>query len=167
MARVLMSIVIVFLCSHSPKIVVNFYEALQVLTDQLIGVFFFLNATTFRATLLLTVCSWQRGVFLIFFQMVRHGHLREHPTWLMVTVKVNHLLLTLNAAANILIYSFKVACSDLTKQSNEQNTKFFTLRHTLLPAVSRANFRSIFYMWSFFVIMTILRGTFIAQVPLR
>ena len=30
MARVLMSIVIVFLCCHSPKIVVNFYEALQV-----------------------------------------------------------------------------------------------------------------------------------------
>ena len=30
MARVLMSIVIVFLSCHSPKIVVNFYEALQV-----------------------------------------------------------------------------------------------------------------------------------------
>jgi hypothetical protein len=30
MARVLMAIVIVFLCCHSSKIVVNFYEALQV-----------------------------------------------------------------------------------------------------------------------------------------
>ena len=30
MARVLMSIVIVFLCCHSPKIIVNFFEALQV-----------------------------------------------------------------------------------------------------------------------------------------
>ena len=42
-------------------------------------------------------------------QMVEHGHLREHPTWIMMAVKVNHLLLTLNSAANIVIYSFKVA----------------------------------------------------------
>ena len=31
------------------------------------------------------------------------------------------------------------------------------------PAPGRANFRSIFYLWRFFVIMTILRGTIQTQ----
>ena len=39
--------------------------------------------------------------------MVRHGE-RVHPTWVMMLVKVNHLLLTINSATNILLYSYKV-----------------------------------------------------------
>jgi len=68
MARLLMAIVIVFLSCHSTKIIVNFYEALQ---------------------------------------MVRFGTLSEHPGWIMLLVKVNHLLLTINSAINIVIYSYK------------------------------------------------------------
>jgi len=68
MARLLMAIVIVFLCCHSTKIIVNFYEALQ---------------------------------------MVRFGTLSEHPGWIMLLVKMNHLLLTINSATNIVIYSYK------------------------------------------------------------
>ena len=34
------------------------------------------------------------------------------PTWLHVVIKVNHLLLALNSAANILIYSYKVTKLD-------------------------------------------------------
>ena len=72
MARVLMSIVIVFLICHSPKIVVNFYEALQVLMlifcDQLIGVFFLRDAPTFAAKLIDVVIDTlqlaERGVLL-------------------------------------------------------------------------------------------------------
>ena len=41
--------------------------------------------------------------------MVRYGQLdAADPTWLFVLVKVNHLLLTLNSAGNIVIYSLKV-----------------------------------------------------------
>ena len=76
MARLLMAIVIVFLCCHSTKIIVNFYEALQ---------------------------------------MVQSGELTEHPAWVMLLVKVNHLLLTINSAANILIYSYKVGHQSLHK----------------------------------------------------
>ena len=39
--------------------------------------------------------------------MVRHGEI-EPPVWVMMLVKINHLLLTVNSAANILIYSYKV-----------------------------------------------------------
>ena len=76
MARLLMAIVIVFLCCHSTKIIVNFYEALE---------------------------------------MVQSGELTEHPAWVMLLVKVNHLLLTINSAANILIYSYKVGHTSLRK----------------------------------------------------
>jgi len=68
MARLLMAIVVVFLCCHSTKIVVNFYEALQ---------------------------------------MIRYGELSEQPGWMEPLIKVNHLLLTINSAINIVIYSFK------------------------------------------------------------
>lgn len=67
MARLLMAIVIVFLCCHSTKIIVNFYEAVQ---------------------------------------MVQHGHL-DQPAWVFTLVKINHLLLTINSATNIVIYSYK------------------------------------------------------------
>ena len=40
--------------------------------------------------------------------MVRYGELKEPPAWVMMLVKINHLLLTVNSAANILIYSYKV-----------------------------------------------------------
>jgi len=68
MARLLMAIVVVFLCCHSTKIIVNFYEAVQ---------------------------------------MVQYGRLEEHPAWVMILVKVNHVLLTINSATNIVIYSYK------------------------------------------------------------
>ena len=42
--------------------------------------------------------------------MVRHGE-RVHPMWVMILVKVNHLLLTINSATNILLYSYKVSYS--------------------------------------------------------
>lgn len=69
MARLLMAIVIVFLCCHSTKIIVNFFEAYQIMT---------------------------------------YGKLSEDPPlWIMYLVKINHLLLAINSAINIVIYSFK------------------------------------------------------------
>lgn len=68
MARLLIAIVIVFLCCHSTKFVVNFYEA---------------------------------------FQFVKFGELPAPPTWIVIMVRVNHLLLAINSAINIVIYSFK------------------------------------------------------------
>ena len=41
-------------------------------------------------------------------QMVQYGRLEEHPAWVMILVKVNHVLLTINSATNIVIYSYKV-----------------------------------------------------------
>ena len=41
-------------------------------------------------------------------QMIQSGVLESHPLWVMLMVKVNHLLLTINSAANIIIYSIKV-----------------------------------------------------------
>ena len=87
MARLLMAIVIVFLCCHSTKIVVNFYEAYQ-------------------------VCStMDRGSHhdILYFQIMTYGKLSEdNPVWIMYLVKINHLLLAINSAINIVIYSFKV-----------------------------------------------------------
>ena len=40
--------------------------------------------------------------------MVRNEEL-VHPEWVMLLVKINHLLLTINSAVNILLYSYKVA----------------------------------------------------------
>ena len=73
--------------------------------------------------------------------MVRHGE-RVHPMWVMILVKVNHLLLTINSATNILLYSYKVSysfffcpcffCSwkSTTRHSQLTRTYFFT--HTRL-----------------------------------
>jgi hypothetical protein len=45
--------------------------------------------------------------------MVQYGELAaEDPVWLFVLVKINHLLLTVNSAGNIIIYSLKVQISD-------------------------------------------------------
>ena len=41
-------------------------------------------------------------------KMVRNEDL-VHPEWVMLLVKINHLLLTINSAVNILLYSYKVA----------------------------------------------------------
>ena len=66
--------------------------------------------------------------------MVQYGRLEEHPAWVMILVKVketkikknqnttcfkdhlinskvNHVLLTINSATNIVIYSYKVSNS--------------------------------------------------------
>ncbi len=53
--------------------------------------------------------------------MVRYGKLEaEDPTWLFVLVKVNHLLLTVNSAGNIVIYSLKVRNGTVSKCRHEQ-----------------------------------------------
>ena len=44
----------------------------------------------------------------VFPKMVRNEDL-VHPEWVMLLVKINHLLLTINSAVNILLYSYKVA----------------------------------------------------------
>ena len=56
---------------------------------------------------LLKADSFGQIVFYFISKMVRHGE-RVHPTWVMMLVKVNHLLLTINSATNILLYSYKV-----------------------------------------------------------
>jgi len=68
MARLLMAIVVVFLCCHSTKIITNCYEA---------------------------------------FQFVTYGYLGPPPFWVDILIRVNHLLLAINSAINIVIYSFK------------------------------------------------------------
>ena len=91
MARLLMAIVIVFLCCHSTKIVVNFYEAYQVRYNRLEE----------RAE--------RRHHDILYIQIMSYGKLSEdNPVWIMYLVKINHLLLAINSAINIVIYSFKV-----------------------------------------------------------
>ena len=89
MAALLSTIVLMFLACHSTKIIVNFYEAIQVKYSKKLPTFL----------------THPSRIFL--FKMVRHGE-RVHPTWVMMLVKVNHLLLTINSATNILLYSYKV-----------------------------------------------------------
>ena len=48
----------------------------------------------------------------IYFKEDRLMSMEYTPTWLHVVIKVNHLLLALNSAANILIYSYKVTKLD-------------------------------------------------------
>ena len=51
-------------------------------------------------------------------------------------------------------------------EANVSELHFFMIFQgyaTWHPAPGRANFRSIFYLWRFFVIMTILRGTIQTQ----
>jgi len=104
MARLLMAIVIVFLSCHSTKIIVNFYEALQ---------------------------------------MVRFGKLSEHPEWIMLLVKVNHLLLTINSATNIVIYSYKdfkfrsVLCSVFRRKKS-----FTSFRTSMRSSFGSTRYRS-------------------------
>ena len=95
MARLLMAIVAVFFFCHSTKIIVNFYEAFQV------GVWFICGVVQFGATT-------PRPVFTIYFQFVTHGQLPSPPLWVLILVRINHLLLAINSAVNIVIYSFKV-----------------------------------------------------------
>ena len=47
----------------------------------------------------------------VFPKMVRNEDL-VHPEWVMLLVKINHLLLTINSAVNILLYSYKVGKED-------------------------------------------------------
>ena len=70
--------------------------------------------------------------------MVRHGE-RVHPMWVMILVKVNHLLLTINSATNILLYSYKVSysfffcpCFLLMKVNHPPLTIYSNLLHTKL-----------------------------------
>ena len=56
---------------------------------------------------------WRAPSMIMFWgwsmtQMVQYGRLEEHPAWVMILVKVNHVLLTINSATNIVIYSYKV-----------------------------------------------------------
>ena len=88
MARLLMAIVIVFLCCHSTKIVVNFYEAYQVCYNGL---------------------QPSQPHDILYIQIMTYGKLSDdNPVWIMYLVKINHLLLAINSAINIVIYSFKV-----------------------------------------------------------
>jgi hypothetical protein len=114
MARLLMAIVIVFLCCHSTKIIVNFYEALQV--DSVLAA----TEHPDRA------CS---------HQMVRHGELTEHPDWVMLLVKINHLLLTINSATNIIIYSYKV--TKLGGHQTKTPRQDFKFRTVIVSAFQR------------------------------
>ena len=47
------------------------------------------------------------STFITYFQMVRKEKL-VHPEWVILLVKINHLLLTINSAVNIILYSYKV-----------------------------------------------------------
>ena len=41
------------------------------------------------------------------FQFVFFGELSTPPIWVVILIRVNHLLLAINSAVNIVIYSFK------------------------------------------------------------
>ena len=55
-----------------------------------------------------------------FLKMVRNGSEFElvHPDWVMLLVKINHLLLTINSAVNIILYSYKVLILEYTRFIN-------------------------------------------------
>ena len=76
MATLLSSIVVVFLCCHSTKLVTNTYEA---------------------------------------YQMMYYGELVDWPPWAEILSKWNHLMLTVNASINIIIYVIKVILSTQNK----------------------------------------------------
>ena len=52
--------------------------------------------------------------------MVRNGSESDlvHPDWVMLLVKINHLLLTINSAVNIILYSYKVLILAYTRFIN-------------------------------------------------
>ena len=43
------------------------------------------------------------------YHVLRYGEMRSSPLWGKVIVNLNHLLLALSSAVNILIYSYKVS----------------------------------------------------------
>ena len=46
---------------------------------------------------------------ILYIQIMTYGKLSDdNPVWIMYLVKINHLLLAINSAINIVIYSFKV-----------------------------------------------------------
>ena len=55
-----------------------------------------------------------------FLKMVRKGSEFDlvHPDWVMLLVKINHLLLTINSAVNIILYSYKVLILAYTRFIN-------------------------------------------------
>jgi len=104
MARLLMAIVIVFFCCHSTKIIVNFYEALQ---------------------------------------MLRFGQISEHPSWVLLLIKVNHLLLAINSAVNILIYSYKdFKFRSLLMSSLKKKQRFTSFRTSIRSSFGSSRYRS-------------------------
>ena len=53
--------------------------------------------------------DWKSHQDILCFQIMTYGKLSEdNPVWIMYLVKINHLLLAINSAINIVIYSFKV-----------------------------------------------------------
>ena len=52
------------------------------------------------------------------YHVLRYGEMRSSPLWGKVIVNLNHLLLALSSAVNILIYSYKVSIQTLTIQDH-------------------------------------------------
>ena len=69
--------------------------------------------------------------------MVRFGSLSEHPAWILILVKVNHLLLAINSAVNILIYSYKVGLIFRVKTVVTNILQDFKFRSVLMSAFRR------------------------------
>ena len=86
MAAMLFTIVIVFLLSHSIRLALNIYEAVQVARQ--------LDKTIY--------------LILFFLQMVRYRTIQFWPSWADNLTRFNHLSLVINSSINIIIYTAKV-----------------------------------------------------------
>ena len=87
MAAMLFSIVIVFLVSHSPRFVLNIFEAVQVVIN-------------FQS----------RFYIIVLYEMIKYGTIKIWPEWADVLSRINHFMLVFNSSVNIVIYTLKVIC---------------------------------------------------------
>ena len=91
MAILLFSIVIVFLCCHTARLVLNVYEAVQV-----------------GRWIIRHLLSKLVKLMIYKFQMVHYGTIQFWPAWADNLTRLNHLMLVVNSSVNILIYTAKV-----------------------------------------------------------
>ena len=85
MAAMLFSIVIVFLFSHTPRFVLNIFEAVQVVIN--FKFWFYI---------------------IVFYKMIKYGTIQLWPEWADVLSRINHFMLVFNSSVNIVIYTLKV-----------------------------------------------------------
>ena len=59
------------------------------------------------------------------YHLLIYGEMNHSPLWGKVIVNINHLLLTISSAVNIIIYSYKVKTAKRMEQVVSQSQQYF------------------------------------------